>query len=165
MQTVGLIHTLEQCLNRMQTVGLIHTLEQCLNRMSGSESQGYVGPVTLWTLLPEVDTFWQPRVTAARRGLCIPAAPACDVRSFMSRSRRSRVPPGHVTRDPRLVTLIIHPPRGETRAKGRGQTAEETHAAAHSALFNPERPRPSLCPCPLRALQFSPGLKNLSQSC
>ncbi|KAJ8388963.1 hypothetical protein AAFF_G00125240 [Aldrovandia affinis] len=33
MQTVGLIHTLEQCLNRMQTVGLIHTLEQCLNRM------------------------------------------------------------------------------------------------------------------------------------
>ncbi|KAJ8393440.1 hypothetical protein AAFF_G00061620 [Aldrovandia affinis] len=31
MQTVGLIHTLEQCLNRMQTVGLIHTLEQCLN--------------------------------------------------------------------------------------------------------------------------------------
>ncbi|KAJ8387397.1 hypothetical protein AAFF_G00157740 [Aldrovandia affinis] len=34
MQTVGLIHTLEQCLNRMQTVGLIHTLEQCLNRMT-----------------------------------------------------------------------------------------------------------------------------------
>ncbi|KAJ8357887.1 hypothetical protein AAFF_G00057400, partial [Aldrovandia affinis] len=33
MQTVGLIHTLEQCLNSMQTVGLIHTLEQCLNRM------------------------------------------------------------------------------------------------------------------------------------
>ncbi|KAJ8387029.1 hypothetical protein AAFF_G00162060 [Aldrovandia affinis] len=33
MQTVGLIHTLEQCLNRMQTVGLIHTLEQCLNRI------------------------------------------------------------------------------------------------------------------------------------
>ncbi|KAJ8379067.1 hypothetical protein AAFF_G00231580 [Aldrovandia affinis] len=33
MQTVGLIHTLKQCLNRMQTVGLIHTLEQCLNRM------------------------------------------------------------------------------------------------------------------------------------
>ncbi|KAJ8372212.1 hypothetical protein AAFF_G00293310 [Aldrovandia affinis] len=33
MQTVGLIHTLEQCLNRMQTVRLIHTLEQCLNRM------------------------------------------------------------------------------------------------------------------------------------
>ncbi|KAJ8391640.1 hypothetical protein AAFF_G00087810 [Aldrovandia affinis] len=33
MQTVGLIHTLEQCLNRMQTLGLIHTLEQCLNRM------------------------------------------------------------------------------------------------------------------------------------
>ncbi|KAJ8415445.1 hypothetical protein AAFF_G00424250 [Aldrovandia affinis] len=33
MQTVGLIHTLEQCLNRMQTMGLIHTLEQCLNRM------------------------------------------------------------------------------------------------------------------------------------
>ncbi|KAJ8401064.1 hypothetical protein AAFF_G00390210 [Aldrovandia affinis] len=33
MHTVGLIHTLEQCLNRMQTVGLIHTLEQCLNRM------------------------------------------------------------------------------------------------------------------------------------
>ncbi|KAJ8367698.1 hypothetical protein AAFF_G00311290 [Aldrovandia affinis] len=32
-QTVGLIHTLEQCFNRMQTVGLIHTLEQCLNRM------------------------------------------------------------------------------------------------------------------------------------
>ncbi|KAJ8407157.1 hypothetical protein AAFF_G00288330 [Aldrovandia affinis] len=35
MQIVGLIHTLEQCLNRMQTVGLIHTLEQCLNRMMG----------------------------------------------------------------------------------------------------------------------------------
>ncbi|KAJ8410399.1 hypothetical protein AAFF_G00203800 [Aldrovandia affinis] len=33
MQTVGLIPTLEQCLNRMQTMGLIHTLEQCLNRM------------------------------------------------------------------------------------------------------------------------------------
>ncbi|KAJ8397414.1 hypothetical protein AAFF_G00439630 [Aldrovandia affinis] len=33
MQTVRLIHTLEQCLNRMQTVGLIHALEQCLNRM------------------------------------------------------------------------------------------------------------------------------------
>ncbi|KAJ8389736.1 hypothetical protein AAFF_G00114420 [Aldrovandia affinis] len=33
MQTVGLIHTLEQCLNRMQTAGLTHTLEQCLNRM------------------------------------------------------------------------------------------------------------------------------------
>ncbi|KAJ8414623.1 hypothetical protein AAFF_G00038250 [Aldrovandia affinis] len=33
MQTVGLIHTLEQCLNRMQTVGPIHTLEQCFNRM------------------------------------------------------------------------------------------------------------------------------------
>ncbi|KAJ8400336.1 hypothetical protein AAFF_G00397190 [Aldrovandia affinis] len=33
MQTVGLIHTPNQCLNRMQTVGLIHTLEQCLNRM------------------------------------------------------------------------------------------------------------------------------------
>ncbi|KAJ8394960.1 hypothetical protein AAFF_G00040830 [Aldrovandia affinis] len=33
MQTMGLIHTLEQCLNRMHTVGLIHTLEQCLNRM------------------------------------------------------------------------------------------------------------------------------------
>ncbi|KAJ8384102.1 hypothetical protein AAFF_G00208930 [Aldrovandia affinis] len=31
VQTVGLIHTLEQCLNRMQTVGLIHTLEQRLN--------------------------------------------------------------------------------------------------------------------------------------
>ncbi|KAJ8404997.1 hypothetical protein AAFF_G00329180 [Aldrovandia affinis] len=37
MQTVGLIHTLEQCLNRMQTVG--HTLEQCLNRMQT------VGPI------------------------------------------------------------------------------------------------------------------------
>ncbi|KAJ8372211.1 hypothetical protein AAFF_G00293300 [Aldrovandia affinis] len=37
MQTVGLIHTLEQCLNRMQTVGLIHTLEQCLNRMQTVE--------------------------------------------------------------------------------------------------------------------------------
>ncbi|KAJ8418933.1 hypothetical protein AAFF_G00004320 [Aldrovandia affinis] len=33
MQTVGLIHTLEQCLSRMQTVGLIHTLDQCLNRI------------------------------------------------------------------------------------------------------------------------------------
>ncbi|KAJ8389240.1 hypothetical protein AAFF_G00122600 [Aldrovandia affinis] len=33
MQTVGLIHTLKLCLNRMQTVGLIHTLKQCLNRM------------------------------------------------------------------------------------------------------------------------------------
>ncbi|KAJ8413786.1 hypothetical protein AAFF_G00063840 [Aldrovandia affinis] len=39
MQTVGPIHTLEQCLNRMQTVGPIHTLEQCLNRMQT------VGPI------------------------------------------------------------------------------------------------------------------------
>ncbi|KAJ8410404.1 hypothetical protein AAFF_G00203850 [Aldrovandia affinis] len=39
MQTVGLFHTLEQCLNRMQTVGLFHTLEQCLNRIqTGEES-------------------------------------------------------------------------------------------------------------------------------
>ncbi|KAJ8408687.1 hypothetical protein AAFF_G00253220 [Aldrovandia affinis] len=36
MQTMGLIHILEQCLNRMQTVGLIHTLEQFLNRMQSS---------------------------------------------------------------------------------------------------------------------------------
>ncbi|KAJ8396558.1 hypothetical protein AAFF_G00016240 [Aldrovandia affinis] len=33
MQTMGPIHTLEQCLNSMQTMGPIHTLEQCLNRM------------------------------------------------------------------------------------------------------------------------------------
>ncbi|KAJ8409398.1 hypothetical protein AAFF_G00227990 [Aldrovandia affinis] len=39
MQTVGLIHTPEQCLNSMQTVGLTHTLEQCLNRMQTSFQQ------------------------------------------------------------------------------------------------------------------------------
>ncbi|KAJ8415987.1 hypothetical protein AAFF_G00380090 [Aldrovandia affinis] len=42
MQTMGPIHTLEQCLNRMQTVELIHTPEQCLNRMQTRLARPYV---------------------------------------------------------------------------------------------------------------------------
>lgn len=36
-QTMGLIYTLEHCLNRTQTVGLIHTLQECINRMQNVE--------------------------------------------------------------------------------------------------------------------------------
>ncbi|KAJ8396090.1 hypothetical protein AAFF_G00021630 [Aldrovandia affinis] len=65
MQTVGLIHTLEQCLNRMQTVGLIHTLEQCLNRMQtkGAEQRNWdtldLGSSIATFLLSEQDSLQQ----------------------------------------------------------------------------------------------------------
>ncbi|KAJ8367518.1 hypothetical protein AAFF_G00317000 [Aldrovandia affinis] len=49
MQTVGLIHTLEQCLNSMQTVGLIHTLEQCLNNMQTLTEFHYINKTVKYT--------------------------------------------------------------------------------------------------------------------
>ncbi|KAJ8371989.1 hypothetical protein AAFF_G00298110 [Aldrovandia affinis] len=75
MQTVGLIHTLEQCLNRMQTVGLIHTLEQCLNRMQTSQD----GPANEVCSCDPRDLEWPTR--RSRGGNAELKSPGGDVTS------------------------------------------------------------------------------------
>ncbi|KAJ8396617.1 hypothetical protein AAFF_G00016830 [Aldrovandia affinis] len=72
MQTVGLIHTLELYLNRMQTVGLIHTLEQCLNRMTCLRCLR----TPAWSL-PSVS------VTRSNRPYQLAAPPAVSERRFL----------------------------------------------------------------------------------